>query len=100
MVHQCSQEDRIKTIEKILIIGNGQPSILKQMATLAESQENIKQTIQDINDNVKTLLTYKEQTEGAKSYKNNIVSKNQFLIGTVIAFAGVIIALLTFIFIR
>jgi hypothetical protein len=100
MEHHCNQEDRIKTIEKILIIGNGQPSILKQMATLAAGQENIVNEITKISNNVESLLTYKEQNIGATNYKGKVTSKNRFLIGTIIALSSALITIVIAIFIK
>jgi hypothetical protein len=100
MEHHCNQEDRIKTIEKILIIGNGQPSILKQMATLAAGQENIVNEITKISNNVESLLTYKEQNIGAVNYKGKVTSKNRFLIGTIIALSSALITIVIAIFIK
>lgn len=100
MEHHCNKEDRIKTIEKILIIGNGQPSILKQMATLAAGQENIVNEITKISNNVESLLTYKEQNIGATNYKGKVTSKNRFLIGTIIALSSALITIVIAIFIK
>jgi hypothetical protein len=100
MEHHCNKEDRIKTIEKILIIGNGQPSILKQMATLAAGQENIVNEITKISNNVESLLTYKEQNIGAVNYKGKVTSKNRFLIGTIIALSSALITIVIAIFIK
>lgn len=94
MEHHCSQEDRIKTIEKILIIGNGQPSILKQMATLAAGQENIVNEITKISNNVESLLTYKEQNIGATNYKGKVTSKNRWLIGIIISLSSILLTVI------
>lgn len=94
MEHHCNQEDRIKTIEKILIIGNGQPSILKQMATLAAGQENIVNEITKISNNVESLLTYKEQNIGATNYKGKVTSKNRWLIGIIISLSSILLTVI------
>lgn len=94
MEHHCNQEDRIKTIEKILIIGNGQPSILKQMATLAAGQENIVNEITKISNNVESLLTYKEQNIGAVNYKGKVTSKNRWLIGIIISLSSILLTVI------
>jgi hypothetical protein len=94
MDHHCNQEDRIKTIEKILITGNGQPSILKQMATMATNQENLIIKINDISDDVKSLLIYKDQNIGAVNYKGKVTSKNRWMIGTIIALSSILVTII------
>jgi len=100
MEHHCNQEDRIKTIEKILILGNGQPSMLKQMATLATNQENIKDTITEISNNVKSLLEYKEQNIGAINYKGKVISKNRWLVTAIIALSGILVTVIIAIIVK
>jgi len=100
MEHHCNQEDRIKTIEKILIIGNGQPSMLKQMATLATNQENIRDTITEISINVKSLLEYKEQNIGAVNYKGKVTSKNRWLVTAIIALSGILVTVIIAIIVK
>lgn len=100
MEHHCSQEDRIKTIEKILITGNGQPSILKQMATLVAGHENMANDITKISKNVESLLTYKEQNIGATNYKGKVTSKNRWLVGIIIALSSILLTVIIEIYIK
>jgi tetrahydromethanopterin S-methyltransferase subunit B len=97
MTHECTQKDNISDIKKILY-GNSRPGLIQDMTMITTQMESLTETVNKMDANLERALTYMYQTEGAKNYKTKVISKNQFLWGTILTFAGVIIALLAFIF--
>lgn len=96
MTHECKQEKRIDDIWRAIF--DNKDGIMQESVKTSTLLKGVAVEVAEIKSMIQPLTTYYNETRGVVNYKGKIVSKNRWLIGISLTFAGVIIALLTFIF--
>jgi len=83
--------DDVGTLKKLVVEGNGNPALSVSVPKLSDAVEKLTPVVERLDNKVDELIEDKALREGYRLGKEKVKKTNRWLIGTLIAFGGLLL---------